>query len=115
MLEEGRKRNRAHHREHSPNILREFGFSFAVKNNGAHLVVQVNLGTVDFWPGTGLWEHRETRRRGRGVFNLAREFQPPQHPANVEQVGAGLTVKVTPWMSDFTIGLYKKAGFTVIL
>lgn len=114
MREEMHKAKTAHNREHSPNILREFGFSFAVKNNGAHLVVQVALGTVDLWPGTGLWEHRETKLRGRGVFRLVNQFQPHQRPATVEQVGAGLTVRRTPHMSEFSVGVYRAAGFTVI-
>jgi hypothetical protein len=115
VLGELGKARRAHNRAHSPDILKEFGFSFATKNNGAHIVVQVALGTVDFWPGTGLWEHRETRHRGRGVFKLVQEYQPHRKPAEVEQVGTGQTIKRTEHMSDFTVEAYRKAGFTVIL
>lgn len=70
------KAKTAHNREHSPNLLREFGFSFAVKNNGARLVVQVAHGAVDFFPGTGLWIDRVSGARGRGVFNFAKRYRP---------------------------------------
>jgi hypothetical protein len=68
------KRRRAAHRDNSARILREHDVGYAVRNDGAHLVVR---GTVDFWPGTGLWIVRATREEGRGVFALLRHLGVP--------------------------------------
>ena len=62
---------RARHRQSSPEVLRAAGIAFETKNAGAHLIVQHNGRTVDFWPGTGLWRTRpHDGREHRGVFPL---------------------------------------------
>ena len=58
---------RASNREASAELLSKAGVSFESKNHGAHLVVASNF---DFWPGTGLWSHRQSRETGRGVNGL---------------------------------------------
>lgn len=69
----GHKLKTAHNRASSASVLTEGGIIFDEKNNGAHLIVRHNHVIVDFWPGTGLWIARKnTRQRGRGVFNLIR-------------------------------------------
>lgn len=30
----------------------------------------IRVSNYDFWASTGLYIHRETKRRGRGIFNL---------------------------------------------
>jgi hypothetical protein len=62
---------RANNRENSAQLLRDAGVPFEEKNLGCHLVVQTPQGTVDFWPGTGLWQFR-AGIRGRGVHQLLR-------------------------------------------
>jgi hypothetical protein len=61
---------RASNRAQSPGCLRDAGFAFEVKNDGAHLLVHGPAGLIDFWPGTGLWIVRGTSWRGHGVFKL---------------------------------------------
>lgn len=60
---------RAHNREQSPKMLGERGIAFRALNGGAHLVVEHNGRTVDFWPGTGRWKVRGGTG-GRGVRSL---------------------------------------------
>lgn len=60
---------RAENREASAEFLRRFDVPFTVHNNGAHLIVEVRTGYVDFWPGTGRWIARDGKR-GFGVRNL---------------------------------------------
>jgi hypothetical protein len=64
-----RKEKRAFNRERGPEILKEHGVSFAIKNNGAHLIVQHGGKVVDYWPGTGKFIFRDGGE-GRGVFTL---------------------------------------------
>jgi hypothetical protein len=50
-------------------MLRECNVSFQVKNNGEHVIVAGNPAT-DYWPGTGLFIQRKTKKEGRGIYNL---------------------------------------------
>lgn len=61
---------RAKNRDASPQRLTEAGVKFDSRNLGAHLIVQSQAGTIDFWPGTGNWIIRSTQQKGRGVFDL---------------------------------------------
>lgn len=64
---------RAGNRESSPKVLEELEITFEVKNNGAHLIVYGNNAElIDLWPGTGLWSARQSKQKGRGVFNLVK-------------------------------------------
>lgn len=45
---------------------------FEVKNNGCHLIVSTDIGLVDFWPGTELFEIRATKERDYGLDNLVK-------------------------------------------
>jgi hypothetical protein len=64
---EKRRRNR----ENGPKLLTERGFDFKSRNDGAHLIVEVEAVRVDYWPGTGKWISK-TGIQGRGVFRLLR-------------------------------------------
>lgn len=59
------KARRASNRERSVAILQEKGIEFE-RFSESHL----RIGRFDFWPGTGLFINRDTKREGRGVFNL---------------------------------------------
>lgn len=61
---------RASNRARSTQILINFGVKFESKNMGAHLVVNCRKGIIDFWPGTGKFITRETKKQGRGVRHL---------------------------------------------
>lgn len=53
----------------STSLLEKHGISFISKNNGIHLIVSDRW---DFWPSTGKFIDRQTKKQGRGVFNLIR-------------------------------------------
>jgi hypothetical protein len=74
-LREESQRRRQSNREQSPLALTAAGLQFTVHNDGAHLVV---CARWDFWPGTGKWIDRKTKRGGRGVFQLIRMVQALQ-------------------------------------
>lgn len=58
---------RERHRQMAPEMLRQAGFRFLERNDGAHLIVE---DRVDFWPGTGRWMVRTSGRVGYGIVNL---------------------------------------------
>jgi hypothetical protein len=74
-LKERSREKRASNREHSARLLRDAGIQFESKNDGAHLIV---CGSVDFWPGTGLWQVRGTPRQRRGVRSLIKHIKESQ-------------------------------------
>lgn len=57
---------RQENREWTTNFLIENDIPFESHNKGAHLVI----GDYDFWPGTGLFIHRPSQEKGRGIRNL---------------------------------------------
>jgi len=67
-----RAAKRAENRDGGAQVLQQAGHAFVSNNNGAHLIVAG--GSVDFWPGTGLWMDRRTPERGRGVNSLLRHL-----------------------------------------
>jgi len=72
MMKDQNKEKRASNRGTSAEILKARGFLFDVRNHGAHLIVWYLDGAVDFWPGTGKWIVRDTKKIGRGVFSLVK-------------------------------------------
>jgi hypothetical protein len=74
---EAGKERRASNRDTTPQVLRDHGLTFEVKNSGAHLVVRHGDAVADLWPGTGKYQVRRGKWRGpyrRGVFNLLRDL-----------------------------------------
>lgn len=71
-MREAGKKKRARNRENSAALLEEAGIKFESKNLGAHLIVE---GRYDFWPGTGLWIKRGTKRKRRGVHKLIEQIK----------------------------------------
>ena len=70
---------RAGNRESSPKLLEQAGVEFQSCNNGAHVIVTgAGWELIDFWPGTGKWIARETKHKGRGVFNLLKYVKGEQ-------------------------------------
>lgn len=63
---------RAANREQSAKMLQDAGIPFDSHNHGAHLIVD---GRYDFWPGTGLWIERSTKKDGRGVHSLMKHVK----------------------------------------
>lgn len=60
--------NRKRIRDWSTNYLKRNNIEFTSHNNGIHLKV----GDYDFWPSTGMFLHKKTRTKGRGVFKLVK-------------------------------------------
>lgn len=70
-MKELKKERRASNTEKSTQLLIDAGIEFESKNGGAHLVVNQAQGLkADFWPSTGLWQIRGSKKQSRGVFNL---------------------------------------------
>lgn len=64
-LRELGKEKRNNNYNKSIELLKAKGISFEYKNE-YHLLV----GDFNYWPSTGLYIHRKSKKRGRGVFNL---------------------------------------------
>lgn len=70
VYRETRKNKRAENRKHSRNLLESKKIPMEVMNEGAHIKIPAGDSHIDFWPGTGLWIDRGTRKQGRGVYPL---------------------------------------------
>ena len=53
-------------------LLNEKNIPFEERQEGIHFIVD---HLFDFWPTTGKFINRETKKHGRGVFNLLRNFK----------------------------------------
>jgi len=69
-LKEERRIKKLSNLEQSTNTLKERNISFISKNNGIHLIV----GNFDFYPSTGKFINRITKKDGRGIFNLIKKL-----------------------------------------
>lgn len=57
--------------ENNLRILKEKGIEYELlSSNGPHL----RIGDYDFWASTGLFVHRKSKQRGRGIHNLLRRL-----------------------------------------
>ena len=70
---------RAENRENSTALLEACKVDFQAKNDGAHLIINHGGVMLDFWPGTGKWVNRATKKDGRGVFPLLRHIKVDPH------------------------------------
>ena len=66
-MKENGKEKRRHNMISNRRILIDKGIEYEEKANG-HCIV----GDYDFWLSTGLFIHRKTKQRGRGINNLLR-------------------------------------------
>lgn len=81
MLERS-KQKRAANREASAVVLTTQGISYTTHNNGAHLVISAGGSVYDFWPGTGRWQLRGSKKHSRGVMQLVRRIKAAQEQKN---------------------------------
>jgi hypothetical protein len=81
-MKEESQRKRASNREASARSLIDAGIHFDARNGGAHLIVYAANMVVDFWPGTGLWIARGTKKRQRGVRRLIAELRNQRDQTN---------------------------------
>lgn len=63
--DEMKKQKRWENHENSLELLEKFKVEY-VRLSTTHY----RIGEYDFWPTTGLFVHRKTQKRGRGVFRL---------------------------------------------
>jgi hypothetical protein len=68
-LKDYSKEKRSDNLEKTLIILKERGVDFQ-RLSESHL----RVANFDFWPTTGLFIHRVTRVRGRGIFNLLKRL-----------------------------------------
>jgi hypothetical protein len=74
--EKAKKAKKRSNLAYSTKILREKGISFDSKNDGVHLIIKSNgISIIDFWPSTGKYINRRSRKEGRGVRNLIKELE----------------------------------------
>ena len=52
---------------YSTNLIKHLGLNYESKNFGAHIIIK---NRWDFWPSTGLFIDRKSKKKGRGVRNL---------------------------------------------
>ncbi len=71
-IEAGNKRQS--NMEKSTKILMDNGIRFHSRNGGIHLIVFGQVKEFDYWPSTGKFINRKTKKAGRGVFNLIKEL-----------------------------------------
>lgn len=64
--DEKRKRNK----KYSTQLLDKNKICYVSHKDGDHLIIRMNLKIIDFWPATGLFIDRETKKKQRGVKNL---------------------------------------------
>jgi hypothetical protein len=70
VMIEASKQKRAQNREMSAKILTHVGISYESKNQGAHLILSAGDKVINFWPGTGLWVIRGSKKQHRGIRHL---------------------------------------------
>lgn len=51
-------------------LLKKFDIMFESKNDGLQLIVEGNIGYIDYWPTTGKWIDRSSKREGFGTRTL---------------------------------------------
>lgn len=74
-MRQHKKHSRANNTVKRTELLKSHGIKFESKNNGAHLILEHRF---DFWPSTGLWIDRETKKRGGGIprlLDIMRKFK----------------------------------------
>ena len=64
------KKKRAQNREYAVKYLERNDIPFSSKNGGAHLIVEGPTCFIDYWPGTGKWIPRDTKKQGFGLRGL---------------------------------------------
>lgn len=71
MMKEDSKERKTNNFEKSTKLLQNKGIEFESKNGGYHLIVEQEY---DFYPSTGLFICRKTKKKGRGVRNLLKKI-----------------------------------------
>ncbi len=69
-IKKSRQDKKARNRSYAPDRLSDEGIPFESRNGKTHLIVGEAPDIVDFWPGTGKWIPRSTRRARYGINQL---------------------------------------------
>lgn len=68
---EEREKRKASNYLNGIKILEDYKVSYEQQKNRLHLVVEEQ---IDYWPSTGKYIIRKTKKKGRGIFNLLKEL-----------------------------------------
>ena len=70
-LRQASQNKREHNRRYSTKLLSSRKYKFKVVNEGYHLIIEeIHDKFIDFWPSTGLWKVRGTKKSNRGIKSL---------------------------------------------
>lgn len=69
-MREAKKAARAKRKREGTDWLKQLGVAFQSRNLGNHLIVEGPGELVDYWPATGRWIGRKSRRNGHGEASL---------------------------------------------
>ena len=76
LMKERSKVKRAHNKSTSTQFLVSSSIEFRSNDEGTHLIIdEYNTGVIDYWPSTGLWIPRNTKKRHRGIRPLIKYIQ----------------------------------------
>ena len=80
---------RASNRTQAKQMLMGASIRFENKNMGAHFIVHCENGQIiDFWPGTGLFIPRLTKKKDRGIRRLINLVQENEHDPHTTRPGS---------------------------
>lgn len=74
---EARQEKKRENLKFSTDLLDRHSIKYVSHNHGIHLVIEGRNGPIDFWPSTGLYIERKTKRKLRGIVRLLREIGVP--------------------------------------
>ena len=74
-MRKAKQERRAANTKDSTAMLAGHGIDFESHNSGAHLIVHAGVCKIDFWPSTGLWIVRGSKKRHGGVRKLIEYVQ----------------------------------------
>jgi len=75
-LRQASQNKREHNRRYSTKVLSSKRIKFKIVNQGYHLIIEeLPDDLIDFWPSTGLWKIRSTKKSNRGLKSLLEYIQ----------------------------------------
>ena len=77
-IKEHRKEIKQERQSRMPDInslLSEAGVNFEAKNDGHHYILDSKESKIDYWPSTGLWKCRSTKKQGYNIKPLLKHLK----------------------------------------
>jgi len=88
---EQKKKKKEQNLYYALEMLNYLSIDYESKNDGVHLIIRYKNFIIDYWPTTGKFSNRLTKKTGRGIFNL------------LQHIGIQLTTKSQVKCSDTII------------